>query len=166
MEFLKQVPPGVVTCSLVAGILLWGGFWAVFAAIFQKNLVSVPEPHRRMRPGQAWWLVPFPVAFVFLFVIVARISASWKSLYESRGDASCGKCGKTVGMISATCALVSNLLSLQPFLGGGPALTTISQLVALVLGIGGFILLIVYVILINDLKVKSLEALESDPGDA
>lgn len=161
MEFLEQVPPGMVTCLLIAGVILWGGFWAVFAAIFQKNLASVPEEHQKMRPCLAWWLVPFPVAFVFLFVVVARISSSWKSLCDSRGDASCGKCGRQVGMASASCALVSNLLSLQPFIGGGPGLTTLSQLVALVLGIGGFILLIVYVILINDLKVKS----QGESGD-
>lgn len=165
-KLLEQLPPGVLTCSLVAGFLLWGGFWAVFAALFQRNLAAVPEVHRQMKPGRTWWLVPFPVAFVFLFVVVARISGSWKSLFESRGDSSAGACGRKVGMLSAVCALVSNLLSIQPFLGGGPVVTTVSQLAALLLGIGGFILLIVYVIVINDLKMKATGETRESASDS
>ncbi|MCB1063176.1 MAG: hypothetical protein KDN20_09670 [Verrucomicrobiae bacterium] len=157
-ELLQSIPPGMITCMAVFGFIFWGGFWAIFAVIFQRNLKAVPEEHRKLSPYRAWWLVPFPVAFIWLFVVVSRISASWKSVFQARGDETVGQCGKPVGMTSAVLALVSNLLSLQIFVGGGELITSICGILSTVSGLVGFIALIVYLVLINDLKIKSQKA--------
>lgn len=158
IEFFTQLPPGMLTCFGVTVVLFWGVFWAIFAAFFQKNLQAIPESHRRLKPGAAWWLVPFPVAIVFLFVLVSRVSDSWKShLGESRA----GSCGKRVGLTSASLALLSNLLSIQPFLGGGATLSTIAQITSAIVGLVGFILLVVYAVILNDLKLKAHAATEA-----
>lgn len=150
--YLKQLPPGALSCFGVLIVLLWGAFWAVFATFFQKNLGSIPEKHRRMKPGAAWWLVPFPVAIAFLFFLVSRTSDSWKAYL---GESHPGSCGKAIGLTSASLALGSNALSIQPFLGGGATLTSILQILSLIMGLVGFILLVVYAIILNDLKLKA-----------
>ncbi len=155
---LDLLPPGALTCLGVAIVLFWGVFWAIFAAIFQRNLQAIPESHRRLKPGAAWWLVPFPVTIVFLFVLVSRVSDSWKS---HLGESQPGSCGKRVGLTSASLALLSNLLSIQPFLGGGATLTTISQITGTLVGLVGFILLVVYAVILNDLKLKAHAATEA-----
>ncbi|MCB1232903.1 MAG: hypothetical protein KDN19_21845 [Verrucomicrobiae bacterium] len=157
-SFLKETPPIFFTCGAILTFVFWGVFWAVFAVIFRRNLAAIPERHRLMRTSSLWWLVVFPVTIVFFFFVVSRISNSWKSFFSELGDTSVGGCGKKAGMASAILGAISNLLNVQAFLGGGLALTGVFQLLATVLGFAGFVALVVYVILINDLKLKSQDS--------
>lgn len=157
IELMKNLPPGAWLCVIVCVFVLWAAFWSIFCVIFQRNLRVIPPEHRKVSLLQIWLLTVFPLSLLWMFVVLPGISASWRSWAESRGDTSGGRSGHRAGWWASILSLVSNLLGLQPLIGGGAVLTTLLQIVSFVTGLAGFIFLIAFCIIINDLKLKATE---------
>ena len=154
-ELIEQIPPAAWLCGIIGFLLLWSAFWSIFCILFQRNLAAIPEPHRRIAVWQIWLLVIFPFSIFWMFLVLPRLSASWQAWLSARGDPSPGRCGHLVGLWCAILSLVSNLLGLQPLFGGGAALTIIAQILSGLAGLAGFILLIAFCIILNDLRHKA-----------
>ena len=157
VEMMRSLPAGAWICVIAGVLILWAAFWSVFCVIFQRNLRTVPAEHRKVSNLQIWLLVVFPLSLLWMFIVLPGISASWRSWSTSRGDTTAGQCGLRTGWWASILGLVSNLLGLQPLIGGGPALTLFLQVVSFVTGLVGFIFLIAFCVIINDLKLKATQ---------
>ncbi len=150
---LSDFPPALVACAVIGALVLYIVIWAVISSFLQKNVRAIPESHRQLRPGSVWLLLIPLFNIAWLFIVTRRISASWKSFFSERGDADVGGCAATPGLWFAITNAFCNLAQFIP--------NTIVQVLVLGVSLAFFILMIVYLILINDLRHKAEKQPES-----
>ena len=162
---MSQIPPAMWICVAVGVLLFWGGFWAIFAFLFHRNLDAIPESHRKLGKGSIWALVVFPLAIFWLFLVLPRLSDSWKSYFASLGNDTVGGCGRKVGLWSAWLCLISNGVGVLPYLMPSALVSILSTVISIVGGLVGFVMLLVYCVIINDLRHKAAGTTAATPTE-
>lgn len=165
MEFdpsmIEGMPPEAMMIFVIVLIISLVVFFALAAVIlffFFRGFQGVPEEHQKMKPSLVWLgLIPV-FQLYWAFVTVSKISDSYRSAFESRGDTGNGDCGTKVGFWFA----MTNLLTLisLPSMFSQNALTTVLSLAGSLLSLVSFGLMIWYLVKIFDLKGKLAENAE------
>jgi len=151
--FAIQDSGGAAAAILTIFAAFVGFLACVFFAIFLVHaficyclygaLNALPPEHQRQSPGLVWLLmIPF-VHFVFNFFVFPRISDSYKSYFESKGDLSNGDCSKGIGIGYSVCCVVFWI-----------PIPIIQPLVC----IAALVLLIIYMVKITGLKSQVIES--------
>lgn len=124
------------------GIYLVALAIGVAIAIFVLYLLfswqkRVPAAHRAIEPVMIWLLLIPCVNLVWNFFVFQRIPISFKRYFDSVGDTSVGDCGEKLGLYYSI-AVICCMIPLLNFLAGPASL----------------ILLIMFLLKINELKKK------------
>ena len=143
----RQMPPEALILAGTCVLILYLGIWAVICFYLWRNAARVPAEHRRLAPGLVWLqLIPL-FNIWWLFVLTRRLSTGWKTHFEARNDFSQGGCGARIGFVLATTHAVSNAAQFVP--------NTLVQILNVLISLAFFVLLIAYLIVINDLAKRS-----------
>ncbi len=132
--------PAFLTCG--AGLLLLGIVAAVclVIAIFicyllYKAAERVPPDYRTLAPGSVFLMLVPLLGFVWLFVVVLKLSESYQKYFAAQQRTDVGDCGHAIGLgwaIASVCCVV-------------PLLNTLAAPAALVL-------MILYLVKLSQLK--------------
>jgi hypothetical protein len=95
----------------------------------------VPQQFRKQEPGMVWLALIPCFNIIWNFFIFPGLSKSLKAYFDSIGRTDVGDCQESIGLAFAICCAVS----IVPYLG---CLT----------GIAALVLLIMYLVKVNDLK--------------
>lgn len=140
-----EIPPEVLGAYLVIGgisLLVGIAVAIVLCILFKKNYEAIPAEHRQQfEPSQVWLLLIPLFNLYWTFVVVLRLSASYKSFFDAQGVTTVGDCGRGIGMAYAICTVCSIIPCLN--YATGPA---------------ALILLIIYLVKVFDLRSKVLQA--------
>lgn len=89
--------------------------YVLYLNTLRKTILTVSPENRKLRPGEVWLLLIPIFAFVWQFVLVAKIADSLRAEYQSRGmTPSEDRPGYQIGLAMSIC-LVATFL---PLLGG------------------------------------------------
>lgn len=113
------------------------GVLAVVSFLVYECYQAVPEPHRSLRPARVWLLLIPVLNVAWNFRVFPGLSKSYKSYFDSVGDATVGDCGKQIALWFCA-AMVGAFL---PFLGRVAAPASL-------------LLLIIYLVKAYELKAK------------
>ncbi|MAN36391.1 MAG: hypothetical protein CMI21_02015 [Opitutae bacterium] len=128
----------ILVVAVVIGLLVGIGIAALLAYFVSSWLKEVPEEDRAMTPGQVWLLlIPIFSLYWQFRVYMLGIPQSFKNYFERRGNQEVGDCGKNMGMWLCICTFGSMI----------PVLGTL-------VGIGGLVLLVLWMVKIHELKNK------------
>lgn len=137
-ELSTELSPAEIAISLAC----YGGFllillsvWIAILLLFSKSLEALPEQHRLMSPGQVWLLLIPLFNIVWIFFVFTRIPKSFRSYFYAIGRTDVGDCGEQIGLWYCICAVCS-----------------IIPCIGIIPGIASFVLLILFVVKIVDLK--------------
>jgi len=64
---------------------------------------AVPEQHRAMRPEMVWLLLIPCFGVIWNFWVYSGLARSFKSYFDSVGDATVGDCGKAISIWLCVC---------------------------------------------------------------
>lgn len=98
---------GFVLFAVLIGIAIGIAIMAVICYFVAGHFKAIPPNHRTMEPGQVWlMLIPF-FNLYWAFKVFPGLSDSFKSYFDSVGNATVGDCGRQVGLWYAICAACS-----------------------------------------------------------
>ena len=88
----------------------------------QSCFATLPEKHRELSPGLVWLLLVPLFNFVWMFMVVLKLSNSFKKAFAERGvTAEVGSCGQGIGL--AYCILICcSIIPIVNFVTGPAAL--------------------------------------------
>jgi len=125
---------GMIALSL--GFLLVGLGILVAVCWFMASVFKrIPPQFREMEPGLVWLLLIPCFSLIWNFFVFPKASRSLKAYFDSVGDTTVADCG--AGLAMAYCIL--SAVSLLPYVG---CLT----------GIASLVVLIIYLVRVNELK--------------
>jgi hypothetical protein len=107
----------------------------VICLLLQNCYKRIPPQFRKLEPSLVWLLLIPCFSLVWNFFVFPRLSQSFKSYFDSIGRSDVGDCSGSIGLAYAICCAVSII----PYLG---CLT----------GIASLVLLIIYLVRVNELK--------------
>ena len=123
---------GVAGCVvLIIGIAIL----IVIILLLSGALKRIPQQHRRMEPAMVWLLLIPLVNIVWMFFVVLKVSKSFQSHFEAEGRTEVGDCGQAIGLAYCICTVAGII----PYLG-------------CLVSVPGLVLLIIYLVKINNLK--------------
>lgn len=155
---LSDFPPALIACAVIGSLVIYLVVWAIICSVLQKNVRAIPEEHRQLGTGSIWLMLIPIFNIAWLFIIVRRISGSWKSFFSARGDTDVGECAAKPGL---WCALTHAFCNTAQFIPN-----PIVQVLVLIVSLAFFILLVVYLILLNDLRHKASKSPEAQASAA
>jgi hypothetical protein len=111
----------------------------IFIIVYLYSVLKrVPSEFRKMEPGLVFLLLIPCFSTVWMFFVYLRISESLKAYFDSKNNQTVGDCGKQIGLWAAILTAASILQFVPP----------VGQLAPL----AGLVLLIIYLVKLNDLK--------------
>ncbi len=123
----------------------------------QNTLKEVSVENRKMKPGQVWLLLIPLFSIYWLFEVVSKIADSLKAEFVSRNiEVDEERPGYRIGIIYAIIGAVAPLLNMVSRLMQFPALE--SGIISLVLGLGSFVLWILYWVKVRGYRKMLVEA--------
>ena len=131
----------VVLMMIFMGVIMLASIaFAIWMLAFLSScLASVPPEHRRMEPGMVWLMLVPLFNLVWMFFVYVRVPKSFASYFHSIGEHDVGDAGEGLGIAIPILNLISSI----------PYVNCLTSPVAL-------ILLIVYLIKMNELKKRAL----------
>lgn len=151
---LADLPPGFLACIVTAALAIYVALWAVVCALLQGNLRHLPARHRLITPGQLWLLLIPAFNIWWLWVVVRRLSGSWRQVFAQAGQPGAGGgYGLGPGLWWAGANAFCNVAQFFPY----PAVQALVFLVSLAF----FIFMVVYLILLSDLRHQAAALGES-----
>jgi len=128
---------GIIMLSIVIGLAIA----AVVCFFLYKLYKAVPEEHRQLSPGLVWLLMIPLFNVVWNFFVFPKLSRSYQTWFESRGDTSAGTCNS--GLAWAYAVLVAcTLLAFIPCIGW-------------LVPLAALVVLIIYLVKMFDLKNRA-----------
>lgn len=123
---------------LLVGAVVFLAILAVMAFVcwlLMNCLKRIPQPHRKMEPGMVWLLLIPCFGLVWAFFVGLRIPESFQSYFDANGRSDGSDYGRQIGLFWA----IAGACSIVPFVNyiAGPA---------------SLILLIIFLVKMNDLK--------------
>ena len=123
----------------------------------QNTIKEVSVENRKMKPGQVWLLLIPLFSIYWLFEVVSKIADSLKAEFVSRNiEVDEERPGYRIGIIYAIIGAVAPLLNMVSRLMQFPALE--SGIISLVLGLGSFVLWILYWVKVRGYRKMLVEA--------
>ncbi len=138
-----ELPPEVLTAYLVIGavsLVVSLVIAIVLCILFKKNYEAIPEPYRKLEPNKVWLMLIPLFNLYWIFVVVLRLSDSYKAYFDAQGDTSVGDCARNIGMAYAICTACS-----------------IIPCVNYVAGPAALVLLIIYLVKVFDFRSRVLQ---------
>ncbi len=145
----EKAAAGILTCCaaflmiFLIGMLIAIAIAIVILLLLYGCLAKVPAEYREMEPGLVWLMLIPLFNLVWGFFVFTRIPKSYQKYFAAQGRTEFGDCGEQVGLWYAICVVSSFVGSFIPVLGG---------IIALVAGIAGLVLLIIFLVKVLGLK--------------
>ena len=128
---------GVFMLLCCGGIIIGLAIQAAICYLLSNALKAIPAEHRKQEPNMVWLLMIPLFNLVWNFFVVPKISDSFKSYFDSVGATDVGDCGRQIGLIYCILAALCVI----------PYVNTLT-------GLGALVLLILYLVKVNELKKK------------
>jgi hypothetical protein len=116
-------------------IIITIGINVFICFLLQSCFKRIPSQFRKQQPEMVWLLLIPCFSLVWNFFVFPKLSQSFKAYFDSINRTDVGNCQESIGLAYSICSVVTVI----------PCLGYLS-------GLGALVLLIIFLIKINDLK--------------
>jgi len=143
---------GIFTAFALAGMILLVmiAIYVVVCALLHALYKAVPEQHRQLSTGLVWLLlIPF-WNLIWNFFVFPKLSRSYQTWFEAKGDTSKGTCNSELAWTFAILCACSIVLGFIPC-------------VAQLAGVAALVILIIYLVKMFSLKNEAIATAAAAP---